>query len=149
MSQSLSRVLVHLVFSTKHREALIAEAILPKLHGYLTGILKNLDCPSLRTGGASDHVHLLLVMNRTMALAQLVQELKTSSSKWMKGEGESPTFSWQAGYGAFSVSESKVEAVKSYIANQEEHHRRVTFQDEYRALLEKHRVPFDERYVWD
>ena len=149
MPQSLSRVLVHLIFSTKNREGMIRKEVLPDLHGYIVGILKNLECPSIQTGGVEDHVHMLFCLNRTVTQAQVVEEVKKASSKWMKDEGGCEGFAWQAGYGAFSVSESNVEAVKAYIQNQEEHHRKVTFQDEYRKFLEKHQVGWDERYVWD
>lgn len=149
MPQSLSRVLVHLIFSTKHREPLISTEVLPKLHGYLVGILKNFQSPSIQTGGVHDHVHICFALGRTVTQAQVVEEVKKSSSKWMKDEGGCPGFSWQAGYGAFSVSESQLETVVNYIQNQEEHHRKVTFQDEYRRFLERHHVDYDEKYVWD
>lgn len=149
MPQSLSRVLVHLIFSTKHREPMISSAVLPELHGYIVCILKNLKSPSIQTGGVHDHVHILFVLSRTMTQADIVEEVKKASSKWMKDEGGCPGFSWQAGYGAFSVSESQVETVVDYIRNQEEHHSKVTFQDEYRKFLEKHHVEYDEKYVWD
>ncbi len=148
MSQSLSKLLVHLIFSTKHREACITPAVLPHLHAYLVGILNRLDCPSLQTGGAADHVHILFTQARTMTLSDVVEEVKKGSSKWMKTQGV-PQFSWQAGYGAFSVGESQVAAVVRYIQGQEQHHRRVSFQDEFRRFLEKYRVAHDERYVWD
>jgi putative transposase len=149
MPQSLSRVLVHLIFSTKNRQPFIESSIRSRLHAYLAGILDNLECPSLQTGGVADHVHILFALGRTITQAGLVEEVKKSSSKWMKAEGGSTAFSWQAGYGAFSVGESQVTAVVRYIANQQEHHRKLTFQEEYRKFLEKYRVPFDERYVWD
>jgi putative transposase len=148
MPQSLAKILVHLVFSTKDREPLIAEGVRPHLHAYLVGTLENLKCPSLQTGGTADHVHILLMLARTAALSEVVEQVKTGSSKWMKTQGV-PAFAWQAGYGAFSVGESQVETVVKYIQKQEEHHRVITFQDEYRRFLEKYRVTFDERYVWD
>lgn len=149
MPQSLSRVLVHLVFSTKNREPTIAADIRPRLHGYMVGILDHMKSPSIQTGGVADHVHILFALGRTVSQAEIVEEVKKSSSKWMKADGGVPGFTWQAGYGAFSVSESKVESVMKYIQNQEEHHQKVTFQDEYRKFLERHKVPYDERYVWD
>lgn len=149
MPQSLSRVLVHLIFSTKNREPMIGTDIRPRLHGYIVGILEHLKSPSIQTGSVADHVHILFALGRTTTQAEIVEEVKKSSSKWMKADGGVPEFSWQAGYGAFSVSESQVETVIRYIQNQEEHHRKVTFQDEYRKFLERHQVPYGERYVWD
>lgn len=149
MPQSLSKVLVHLIFSTKHREALIGPDIRTRLHGYLVGILDNLKSPSLQTGGVADHVHILFALGRTISQAELVEEVKKSSSKWMKADGRVTGFSWQAGYGAFSIGESQADNVIRYIQNQEEHHRKVTFQDEFRRFLERYKVAYDERYVWD
>ena len=148
MQQSLSKVLVHLVFCTKHREPLIHQEIRPRLHAYLLGILGNLKCPSLQTGGIADHVHILFAQSRTMALSEIVEEVKKSSFKWMKSESV-PAFQWQAGYGAFSIGESQSARVIGYIKEQEEHHRKMTFQEEFRKLLTRYRVEFDERYVWD
>ena len=149
MPQSLSKVLVHLIFSTKHREPLIVPDIRPRLHGYMVGILDNLKSPSLQTGGVVDHVHILFALGRTISQAELVEEVKKSSSKWMKAEGGVPEFSWQAGYGAFSIGESQADTVIRYIQKQEEHHRKATFQEEFRKFLERYKVTYDERYVWD
>lgn len=148
MPQSLARVLLHLIFSTKHRQSLIGQAVEGELHRYLGGILRGLDCTPVQIGGADDHVHLLLGLGRTIAIADVVKELKVGSSHWAKSNNL-PEFAWQAGYGAFSVSESKVNEVAAYIRNQREHHRRRTFQDEYREFLTRHGIEFDERYVWD
>ena len=148
MPQSLSKVLVHLIFSTKHREPLIGLQIRPRLHAYLVGILDNLKSPSLQAGGVADHVHILFALARTISQADLVEEVKKGSSKWMKTEGV-PTFSWQAGYGAFSVGESQADTVIRYIQNQEHHHRKMTFQEEFRKFLERYKIAYDERYVWD
>ncbi len=149
MPQSLSKVLVHLIFSTKHREPLIGAEIRPRLHAYLVGILHNLKSPSLQTGGVVDHVHVLCALGRTISQAELVEELKKRSSKWMKAEGKVPGFTWQAGYGAFSIGESQADTVIRYIQNQPEHHRKVTFQEEFRKFLARYRVAYDEQYVWD
>jgi len=149
MHQSLSRVLVHLIFSTKHREPLIPQTICPRLHAYIAGILDNLHSPSLQTGGISDHVHILFALGRTISQAQVVEEIKKSSSKWMKTDAGVPEFSWQAGYGAFSIGQSQTENVIAYIQNQAEHHRKITFQEEFRKFLERYKVAYDERYVWD
>ena len=149
MPQSLSKVIVHLTFSTKNRERLIGEVIRPRLHAYLAKTMAGLGCSSLRTGGVDDHIHSLLVLNRTISQAELVEQVKTSSSKWMKLEGGVRTFGWQTGYGAFSVGQSQAEAVMRYIENQEKHHRQVSFQEEFRKFLVRYHIPYDERYVWD
>ena len=149
MSQSLARLLVHLVFSTKNRVPLLQSPQLrSEVHAYLTATLRALGCEPVQVGGAADHVHLLFGLSRTISLAALVKDLKTSSTKMMREKGHAD-FSWQTGYGAFSVSESNKQAVIAYIANQEMHHRKMTFQEEIRALLKKHSMRFDERYIWD
>jgi REP element-mobilizing transposase RayT len=150
MPQSLSRILIHLVFSTKHRVRILDSKIRSELHPYLAAVLTNNDCPSLRVGGVEDHVHLFFGLSRTLTVAQVVETIKTSSSKWIKTKGsEFSQFHWQGGYGAFSVSESVAKEVIHYIMNQEEHHRRRTFQEEFREFLKRHNVAYDERYVWD
>jgi len=150
MSQSLSSILVHLVFSTKLREPFITADIEPELHAYLVAVFRACKSPSLLVGGTKDHVHALFALSRTATVAGVVEEIKKSSSRWMKTKGtEFRGFHWQAGYGAFSIGQSGVVDLKRYIANQKEHHRRSSFQDEYRALLKKYEVEFDERYVWD
>jgi putative transposase len=142
--QSLAVILVHLVFSTKCRDPAIVPEVRQDLHKYLGGTLGNMGCPPMQVGGTDDHVHLLFRLSRTLTMAEVVEKVKSSSSKWM-----GPTFAWQSGYGAFSVSASDATGVVAYIQNQEEHHRRVTFQDEFRALLAEAGMEFDERYVWD
>ena len=150
MAQSLAQILVHVVFSTKNREPVLDDPDRDELHAYLGGIVKNLDGRLVAAGSVSDHVHLLLAHPRTRAPAELIQEIKTGSSKWLKTRGEKyARFHWQNGYGMFSVSTSHRAAVEEYIASQAEHHERTTFQDEYRLLLRKHGIEFDERYVWD
>ena len=149
MPQSLAKILVHIVFSTKFRTPVLNADVGRELHAYLAGILKQCNSPAIRIGGTADHVHILCNLSRTLALANVVEEIKTGSSKWLKTKGpEFRTFHWQNGYGAFSVSQSAVDAVVRYIDNQEDH-RRQSFQDEYRALLERYQVAYDERYVWD
>ena len=150
MPQSLSRILVHLIFSTKHRAPMLNTEIRAELHPYLATVLNNDDCPSLQVGGVADHVHLFFGLSRTRNIAQVVETVKTSSSKWLKTKG--PTladFHWQHGYGAFSVGQSQADEVIGYIRRQEEHHRTRTFQEEFRLFLERYNVPYDERYVWD
>jgi putative transposase len=132
MSQSLSSILIHLVFSTKHREPYINDEIGTELHKYLAATFRACDSPALLVGGDNDHIHSLFALARTWTAADVVKEVKASSSKWMKTKvGE---FQWQAGYGAFSIGQSNVAAVKNYIASQKEHHRRKSFQDEFRAM---------------
>jgi putative transposase len=150
MPQSLSRVLIHLVYSTKQRAPLLTDDVREELHAYLSGVLNNHDCVSLQVGGVEDHVHLLFALSRTMTIAENVELLKTSSSKWIKTRGPRwSEFHWQTAYGAFSVGESQVSTVVHYIQNQAEHHREMSFQDEFRRILELYRVSYDERYVWD
>ena len=150
MPQSLALVIVHLVFSTKDRHPLIGPSVGPALHAYLATVARNAGCECFRVGGVADHVHLAVRFSRTITVADLVEELKTSSSKWVKTQSPGlAVFSWQRGYGAFSVGPSDLDALRSYIDGQEEHHRTRTYQDEYRAFLTKYAVEFDERYVWD
>lgn len=150
MAQSLSELLVHLIFSTKDREPFLQESIRAGLHAYLATTIRSLEAECYRVGGTEDHVHLAVRLPRTITVAKLVETAKTSSSKWIKGrDGALKNFSWQRGYGAFSISKTHLPALIDYIENQEEHHRDVTFQEEYRSLLEKLNVAFDERYVWD
>jgi REP element-mobilizing transposase RayT len=151
MSQSLANVILHNVFSTKERRPFLHTPELRNtLTGYLVGTLQNLKCPSLNVGVVQDHVHILCHLSRTITIADLIGELKSSSSERLKQEGRDvSSFYGQNGYGAFSVSESMVPTVKAYIADQESHHKRMSFQDEFRQLLTRHRIKFDERYVWD
>ena len=150
MPQSLSRILIHLVFSTKDRNRVLTPAIQTELHPYLAGVLNGIECPSLQVGGIEDHVHSLFGLSRTRTIAAVVETIKTSSSKWIKTKGaQFSDFHWQAGYGAFSVSQSDADAVIAYIQTQGQHRRKMTFQEECPRLLERYRVAFDERYVWD
>jgi REP element-mobilizing transposase RayT len=151
MPQSLANVLVHIVFSTKGREAMLRIPDLrAEMHNYLGGISKNLGCPTIIVGGTDDHIHLLGRQARTISLADWIKELKRGSSLWIKTKDRTlECFEWQAGYGAFSVSQSQSGRVERYIAGQQEHHRKLSFQDEFRELLRKHNIGFDERYVWD
>lgn len=150
MPQSLAQILVHLVFSTKNREPLLADDIRDELHAYIGGIVENHKGSLIRTNSVTDHIHLLLAHPRTCAPAELVLEIKTGSSKWLKSKSARyADFHWQGGYGIFSVSPSHRSALEQYIAAQVEHHRKVTFQEEYRRLLRKYGIQFDERYMWD
>lgn len=150
MPQSLARLHVHLVFSTKNREAVITDDIRPHLHAYMATVLQNLGVTPVLINSVEDHIHLLFDLGRTTSVSKAVEDVKKSSSKWIKTQDDGfRKFAWQSGYGAFAVSESNVEAVRQYIANQREHHRKKTFQEEFRLFLERHRIEFDERYVWD
>ncbi len=150
MPQSLVTNLLHLVYSTKMRRPWLGDGVREKLYAYQTGIFKTWDCRVLVMGGVADHVHALFSLSRKHALKTIVEQVKKSSSKWIKGEDESLSdFYWQNGYAAFSVSQSNVDSVQWYIENQAEHHRKMTFQEELRALLTRHGIEFDERYVWD
>ena len=150
MPQSLACLPTHLVFSTKNRNRIIAETIRDSLHGYMATVLQNIGCHAMLVNSVEDHVHILFELARTVSVSKAVEEVKTATSKWMKAQGaEFAEFAWQSGYGAFAVSQSNVPAVRQYIASQREHHRVKSFQEEYRAFLQRHDVAFDERYVWD
>ena len=150
MAQTLTSLLVHIVFSTKHRVSIITPEIEPELFAYIGGILKNNSSPLLAAGGTSDHIHLLVSQSKNIALSLLIQDVKKDSSIWIKTQSEIfKDFHWQDGYGAFSVSKSEVPRVKLYIANQKEHHRKQTFQEELINLLEEHGIKYDERYLWN
>jgi REP-associated tyrosine transposase len=150
MPQSLASVLVHLVYSTKNRHPFLTPEIDPELYAYQASIFRAMGCPALVINGTADHVHALFQLGRTSALCDVVEEVKKSSSKWLKTKSVAlSAFQWQAGYGAFSLGESGVSKARTYIERQKEHHRRQSFQDEYRAILKRYRIAFDERYVWD
>jgi putative transposase len=150
MSQSLARLHIHLIFSTKDRERILSDRVREAFHAYTATVLQNLKCQPMLINSVEDHVHILFDLARTVAVSQVVEEVKKSSSKWIKTQGpEFSGFAWQAGYGAFAVSESNVPDVRAYISNQAEHHRKRSFQDEYRAFLDRHGIAYDERYVWD
>ncbi len=151
MPQSLANALMHVVFSTKERRAMFQSPDLrDEMHRYLAGVSAKLNCPAVIVGGVTDHIHLLANQARTIALAEWVKELKRVSSVWAKERTPDwGLFQWQAGYGAFSVSQSQKTRVERYIQSQEEHHRSLSFQDEYRQLLRRHNIAFDEQYVWD
>jgi len=150
MGQSLVKNYIHIVFSTKHRTPMIIPPYEEELHSYLGGICKNLECQPIKIGGFTDHIHILCMLSKKIALMKLLEEVKSHSSKWMKTRSESLIdFYWQDGYGAFSVNPSEVDTVITYIERQHEHHSKKNFQDEYRAFLKKYSVEYDERYVWD
>jgi REP element-mobilizing transposase RayT len=151
MPQSLAKILVHTVFSTKERRPFLRDKdVREELHRYLGGILMNLDCQPMIVGGVEDHIHILCALARTCEAAAMVKELKRGSSLWIKTKAtDLQDFAWQNGYGIFSIGYSQISMVRDYIAGQEEHHRRISFQDEFRQLLQRYEIDFDERYVWD
>jgi len=150
MAQSFASLFYHLIFSTKKRVPIITADIEPRLYQYIGGIRRADEGRLLTAGGMADHVHLLVSLSRQMAIADALRLIKTNSSKWMHETfPEQQDFAWQTGYGAFSVSYSNIQTVKQYIANQAEHHRKKTFQEEFLAFLKRHAIEYDERYVWE
>jgi len=150
MPESLSQVLLHIVFSTKGRHGWLDVSIRPRMHAYLATICRDRDCQAYRVGGMADHVHLAVRLGRTVSQADLIETIKKTSSAWIKEQADTyRSFFWQRGYGAFSIGFSQRAALLEYIDSQEAHHRTRTFQEEYRELLRKYDIEFDERYVWD
>jgi putative transposase len=150
MSQSLANIVVHLVFSTKGRRQLLRDEERGQLHAYITGILKNHDSPLIEINSVRDHIHVLFAQSKNHAPAKIVEQVKSSSSVWIKKQHPSYSdFAWQTGYGEFGVSQMHVEVAREYIRNQAEHHRQEDFQTEYRRLCEKNGKPLDDRYAWD
>ena len=150
MSQSLTRLYAHLIFSTKNRQAFLDETIRPRVHGYLASVIRDLESPWVVVGGVADHVHILFDMGKMVAPVKFVEQVKRESSKVVKTiDQKYASFYWQRGYGMFSVSPKDRDEAERYVRNQEEHHRRLTFQDEYRAMLRHYGVDYDEQYVWD
>lgn len=150
MPQSLAKILVHLVFSTKNRQPWLVENLREDLHAYIGGIVEKLNGTLLIAGSVADHIHLLVAHPRTCTPSELILQIKTGSSKWLKTKGaQFAEFHWQSGYGMFSISPSHRVELEAYIANQAQHHCKVTFEDEYRRLLKKYDLQFDENYLWD
>ena len=150
MPQSLSNILIHVIWSTKDRHPWLERGIREKTHAFLAGAVRQCDCEAYRVGGVADHVHLAVRLSRTLSVADLVMEIKVASSKWVKSQDTTVSdFCWQLGYGAFSVGMSQKETLLHYIDTQEEHHRTRTFQNEYRDFLQKYGIDYDERYIWD
>ncbi len=141
---------MHITFSTKNWQPYIDMRIKEELFRYLGGICKNLECNPLIVGGHKDHIHILCLLSRKIALMKLIEELKSHSSKWIKTKGKQyQKFYWQNGYGGFSVHPAQVDVVKNYISTQDEHHKELSFQDEYRVFLKEYDIDYDEQYVWD
>ena len=149
MPQSLVKILVHAVFSTKNRADLIVPEIEDGLFGYMHGIVENNKSKLILANGTANHVHLLISLGKTMDISELIGDIKRDSSVWIKGQGDFPGFYWQEGYGAFSIGQSQVPRVVRYIQNQKEHHAKQDYKTEFRGFLKKYEVEYDERYVWD
>lgn|SRR5690554_146514 len=150
MPQSIAYNYIHITFSTKDRYPFIDKKIEQELFQYIGGICKNIECNPVKIGGYKDHIHILCVLSRKIALMKLIEEVKSHSSKWIKTKGEKyQNFYWQRGYGSFSVNPAEIDVVVRYIENQAEHHRKKTFQEEYLAFIKKYKVEYDERYLWD
>jgi putative transposase len=150
MPQSLAKNLIHLVFSTKNREPVLTEPVRIPLCAYASAVLRDINSHVIAINAWRDHVHILFALSRTNSLAQVVMELKRATSKWIKTQGkEFAGFHWQSGYGTFSIGQSDVDEVKTYIANQAKHHRVKSFEEEFRMFLKRYQVEFDERYLWD
>ena len=148
MASTLTRILLHVAFSTKEREAMIPEVVEPALYAYIGGICRRMESPLLAMGGTNDHVHMMVSLSKTVTVADLMMHVKRDSSKWMHARDDVAAFEWQDGYFAFSIGESGVEALRAYIAGQKEHHRSVGFVEEVKVLLRKYGVEWDERYAW-
>ena len=151
MPQSLSRLIVHIIFSTKGRQPFLADQSLrTEMHAVLGALCSKLDSPVIRVGGVADHVHIACHLGRTRAISDLIKEIKRESSKWIKARRRPvPGFEWQSGYAAFSISPTHVDRLVEYINHQEEHHRKESFQDELRRILTNYQLEWDERYLWD
>ena len=150
MPQSLARLNIHLVFSTKHRARVLTDGVRRSLHAYIATVMENYGCHPVLLNSVEDHIHLLFELGRTVAVSKAVEEIKTTSSKWIKTQGPPfGAFAWQSGYAVFAVDAVSVARARDYIANQREHHRVETFQEEYRRFLADNGIVCDERYVWD
>ena len=150
MSQSLANIVVHLVFSTNDRRPLLRDEERGQLHAYITGILKNHDSPLIEINSVRDNIHILFAQSKNHAPAKIVEQIKSASSGWIKTlDPWYHDFAWQSGYGVFSVGQLNADAVRKYIEDQAEHHRKRDFKDEFREFCQKYNVPLDERYVWD
>jgi len=150
MAQSLSKILLHIIFSTKNRTGLILDELEEELHAYLATSIRAQGSNAYRIGGTQNHIHIACSLSRTMTVSKLIEAMKTSSSKWMKEKDKRcDDFSWQAGYAAFSLGQSQLSALIKYIENQKEHHKKKTFKEEVLEFLKKYGVEYDERYLWD
>ena len=150
MSQSLSRILLHIIFSTKDRYPFLMDVELRKrMHAYLAGAFKELESPAIEVGGVGDHIHILCLLSRNYSVSEIIKKAKANSSSWAKAQGDRcRKFCWQSGYGAFSIGQSQIDAVQKYIRDQEQHHRKYTFQEEYMEILRQYQVDYNEAYLW-
>jgi putative transposase len=150
VSQSLAKISVHVIFSTKERfPFLIDIGLRTRMHAYLARVFNEHDSPAIEVGGTADHVHILCFLSRNCSLSEILRKAKANSSSWLKSQDAGQRkFAWQSGYGAFSVDSSRIDPARAYIRNQMDHHRRRTFQEEFLELLNRYQVPFDERYIW-
>ncbi len=150
MSQSLADIVLHLVFSTKDRHPWIHSSIEEELFMYISGLSKQLNCPVIKINGMEDHIHILLHLGKTISFSDLISELKSNSSRWIKAQGkEYDQFYWQRGYGIFSVSRPNIETAAAYISRQKEHHKTISFKDEFLSMLKRSQMTYDETYLWD
>ena len=150
MAQSLVKNYVHIIFSTKHRNDFIDNAVEKELYSYISTICKDNDSPAIKIGGTENHIHILLTLSRKYAMMHVIQEIKAHSSRWIKTKGKKyENFFWQDGYGAFSVSQKNVFATINYIKNQKKHHQNEDFKDEFLTILKKYETKYDEKYLWD
>jgi putative transposase len=151
MSQSLSRVLIHTIFSTKNRFPFFTNPdVQNRMHAYLARVYNEHGSPAIEVGGTEDHVHILCLLSRNHPISEIVKRAKANSSSWAKTLGSRLVkFSWQSGYGVFSIHQSQIEPIRRYIQGQVEHHHRKTFQEEYLEILHEYQMPYDERYLWD
>ncbi len=150
MSQSLSRILVHIIFSTKDRFPFLTDAELrSRMHAYIARVFNDHDSPAIEVGGTENHIHILCLLSRNYSVSEIIKKAKANSSSWAKAQGgRCQKFSWQSGYGAFSIHQSQIDPVREYIKCQMEHHRQHTFQEEYLEILREYQMPYDERYIW-
>ena len=149
MSQSLSKMYVHAIFHVKNNDILIRPEDDDELYAYIGGVIKLSKSIPIIINGIDNHIHILCIMSKNICLADLMQDIKRNSSRWIKTKGDHyKNFAWQGGYGGFSVSPSKVEVVRKYIENQKNHHKMQTSQDEYIPFLKEHDVDYDENFLW-
>lgn len=149
MPHTYSRVLLHVIFSTRNREPMITSDIRNRLHAYMAGIIRRVDGEALAINGTANHVHLLWLHPTARSVSEMMRLIKSNSSKWLREEHRKTKFAWQRGYAVFSVSESLAERVRAYVGSQLEHHRKVGFQEEYIRFLQKHGILYEDRYLWD
>ncbi len=150
MSQSLSDIILHIVFSTKERQPWIQRDVEEELYRFINGVCRNLDCSVIKINGVEDHIHILLQLGRTTSTSKLISEVKSSSSRWIKTKGNQYSkFAWQGGYGAFSVSRPTIEGAIKYLSSQKEHHKTVTYKEELLVMLQRAQISYDEKYLWD